>query len=372
MPGKEVSVARESSRSAQRSLKGSSQRPIVVVGTGALVRVVMRKITDDQAYHGVHVGVDAASESLSSCALAAEIPQRATLFYVPNFDDWAAAISAGPHRRERILSLTEKTLEAARLAGVEHLVVVTTAMVYGAASRQPLLDDEAPLMAPDDDGLVGDALAVERVVRHTFAQWKALVGTDDVPDLTIMRPAALVGPGVDTAVSRHFEAPRLLVLRNTAASWQFAHIEDVAGALLHSVEQSLVGPVNVGCPGTIDQVTTERLTGMRRVEVPESMAMATAEKLRQVGALPMPATDVYYVTQSWAVSSRKLRESGWRSGYANEECLDVLMEQTRGHHAVAGRRFKGKDVAALSAAGAAVALLGTAAVWRQARGGRRH
>src|SRR5699024_12303781 len=106
MPGKEVSVARESSRSAQRSLEGSSQRPIVVVGTGALVRVVMRKITDDQAYHGVHVGVDAASESLSSCALAAEIPQRSTLFYVPSFDDWSADISAGSSRSVSVSSYT--------------------------------------------------------------------------------------------------------------------------------------------------------------------------------------------------------------------------------------------------------------------------
>ena len=59
--------------------------------------------------------------------------------------------------------------------------------------------------------------------------------------------------------------------------------------------------------------------------------------------------------------------------------VDSLLERTslreqlvviRGRHAVAGRRVDRRD-AAMGAAGAAVALLGTAAVLRQARERRR-
>jgi LPXTG-motif cell wall-anchored protein len=50
----------------------------------------------------------------------------------------------------------------------------------------------------------------------------------------------------------------------------------------------------------------------------------------------------------------------------NETCLGLLLEGVRGHHAVASRRLDRKD-AALGAAGAAVALVGTAAIVRRRR-----
>ena len=50
------------------------------------------------------------------------------------------------------------------------------------------------------------------------------------PLVTVLRPAALVGQGVDTMITRHFEAPRLLTVRGAVREWQFVHIEDLASA----------------------------------------------------------------------------------------------------------------------------------------------
>ncbi len=49
--------------------------------------------------------------------------------------------------------------------------------------------------------------------------------------ITVVRPAALVGEGVDTLVTRHFEAPRLLTVKGCAQRWQFCHIDDLVSAL---------------------------------------------------------------------------------------------------------------------------------------------
>ena len=105
---------------------------------------------------------------------------------------------------------------------------------------------------------------------------------------------------------------------------------------------------------------------MRRIELPAALAFGTAERLHRVGVLPAPASDLEYVVHPWAVSSARLRAAGWRAAYDNETCLGVLLEQVRGHHAVAARRVDRKD-AALGAAGAAVALVGTAALVRRRR-----
>jgi len=65
-----------------------------------------------------------------------------------------------------------------------------------------------------------------------------------------------------------------------------------------------------------------------------------------------------------------LREVGWQPTVTNEEALQVLLEQRAGRYAVAGRRLAKKD-ATITAAGATVAVIGTAAIVRQVRKRRR-
>jgi nucleoside-diphosphate-sugar epimerase len=184
--------------------------------------------------------------------------------------------------------------------------------------------------------------------------------------VTVLRPATLVGPDVDTVVGRHFESPRLLVVRDARTVWQFCHVDDLAEAVVTAIAAELDGPLTVAADGVLQQADVERLSGMRRIELPAALAFGTAERLHRVGVLPAPATDLAYVVHPWAVSAQRLREHGWAPVYDNETCLGVLLEEVRGHHAVALRRLDRKD-AALGAAGAAVALVGTAAIVRRRR-----
>ena len=169
--------------------------------------------------------------------------------------------------------------------------------------------------------------------------------------------------------TRHFEAPRLLAVRGVETVWQFCHVEDVGTAAALAVEHRLQGPLTVGTTVPLSAEEVEKVSGMRRVEIPPGLAFGTAERLHRVGVLPMPAGDLAYVVHPWVVSSARLRELGWSPRHDGQECLAVLLEGVRGRHALVGRRVDRRD-AALGAAGAAVALVGTAAVLRQARSRR--
>ncbi len=70
------------------------------------------------------------------------------------------------------------------------------------------------------------------------------------------------------------------------------------------------------------------------------------------------------------MASDGLLAAGWEPRWSSAQCLDVVLEGVQGRLAVAGRRLGSRDAAAIGAAGAAVAFLGTAAVWRQARARR--
>jgi nucleoside-diphosphate-sugar epimerase len=233
-------------------------------------------------------------------------------------------------------------------------------MVLGAVADHPVpLPDDAPVQAVPDAGVVGDLLEVEQVLARVPRTHPGLA-------VTVLRPATIVGPGIDTLVSRHFEAPRLLVVHDVRTVWQFCHVDDLAEAVVTAVTAGLDGPLTVAAEGVLEQADVERLSGMRRVELPAALAFGTAERLHRVGVLPAPATELAYVVHPWAVSAQRLRERGWVPVHDNETCLGVLLEQVRGHHAVGSRRLDRKD-AALGAAGAAVALVGTAAIVRRRR-----
>ncbi|SDT63010.1 Nucleoside-diphosphate-sugar epimerase [Streptomyces sp. TLI_053] len=260
----------------------------------------------------------------------------------------------------------QTVLTAAAAAGVHRVVLCTSAMVYGALpdNEVPLAED-SELRATEEASLVGDLLEIERLARRAPRAHPGL-------QVTVLRPAVVVGPGVDTVLTRHFEAPRLLVVAGSRPCWQFCHVDDLAAALEYAALGLVEGEVTVGCDGWLEQEDVERLSGIRRMELPASLALGTAARLHRLGLTPAPAGDLAYTMYPWVVSGSRLHEAGWRPTHTNEEVLAELLAQVSGKHAVAGRRLGGKEAAtSLGAAGATVALVGTAALVRRARKRRR-
>jgi nucleoside-diphosphate-sugar epimerase len=259
---------------------------------------------------------------------------------------------------------TQTVLTAAAAAGVRRVVLCTSAMVYGALPQNAVpLDEDAELQAVPDGALIGDLIEIERLAAQAPRTHRGL-------EVTVVRPAAVVGPGVDSLLTRHFESPRLLVVRGTTPKWQFCHVDDLATAVTLAALGRVTGAVTVGCDGWLEQAEVEMISGMRRIELPSSVALATAGRLHRLGVIPAPASDLQYVMHPWVVPSTRLRKAGWRPTYDNPTALGVLLEQVSGHHALAARRVGRRD-ATIGAAGAAVAVVGTAALVRRARRKRR-
>ncbi len=127
-------------------------------------------------------------------------------------------------RRAANVRGTANVLEAASAVGVRHVTLVTSAMVYGANADNPVpLSEDAPLRAERDDSLVGDFVEVER-------QAESHRHTDPAVRVAVLRPATLCGPGADSVLTRHFESPRLLVVRGSSPLWQFCHVADSRSA----------------------------------------------------------------------------------------------------------------------------------------------
>jgi nucleoside-diphosphate-sugar epimerase len=260
----------------------------------------------------------------------------------------------------------QTVLTAAAAGRVGRVLLVTSAMVYGARpDNQVPLPEQAPLAADADSSVAGDLLEVEQLARRSP---RANPGMS----VTVVRPAALVGEpphAVDTLVTRHFEAPRLLTVKGCAPRWQFCHVDDLTSAIEFAVAGGVDGDFAVGCDGWLEQEQVEQISALKSIELPARLTFGTAQRLHRVGVTPAPAMDLQYVVYPWVVDCAALRAAGWRPGFGNEAVLRVLLEQRKGRHAVAGRRIARKEatITAAGAAGATVAVIGAAAIVRRAR-----
>jgi nucleoside-diphosphate-sugar epimerase len=248
-------------------------------------------------------------------------------------------------------------LDAAGRAQVPRVVLCSSAMVYGADEANPLpLEEDGPLRAAPERGLVAELMEIEHLARTARP--------GGAPALTVLRPAMLVGGGTDTVLTRHFEATRLLHLQGVRPAWQFCHVDDLLAALEYAALGKVSGAVTVGCEGWLEQADVELIAGIRRVTLPASLAFVAAERLGRFGAGAAPASELRYVAYPWVVSSDRLRTAGWRPAHDNVSALQAMLGDL-------GARNTPGHRASLGAAGAAVAMMGTAAILRQARR-RRH
>ena len=272
-----------------------------------------------------------------------------------------------PQVERRALNVrgTTVALTAAAAAGVKRVVLSTSAMVYGSQTpHDGPLGDDAEVLADADDSVLGDLVEIEAVVERARRAHPWL-------EISVLRPAPLVGPGIDSVVTRHFEAPRLLVLRGSAPLWQFCHVEDLVSAL----ERAALGPyltsANVAGDGWLSQDDVERVSGLRRIELPASVAISTAERLHRIGVTPAASSELSFLVHPLVVTCEALAGAGWTPGFDNESSLRVLLEESAKHTALGTRRLDRKDATRAAAASATVALVGTAALVRRARKRRR-
>ena len=272
--------------------------------------------------------------------------------------------AAATERRTVNVRGTDTVLTAAAAAGVTRVVLLTSAMVYGAAATNPVpLSDDAPIGAEPDLSLVGDWVEMERLAAVAARAHPSVA-------VVIVRPASVVGGGAsDALLPRLFEAPRLLAIKDVEAHWQFCHVDDLVEALVWAALGRVDGALAVGSPGWLGQEEVERISGLRSLVVPAAMAFGAAERLHRIGALPAPASELHYLAHPWVVGADRLTAAGWKAEWDNASALQAHLDELGDRAGRGLPRLQRKD-ATRAAAGATVALVGTVAIAR-ARAARR-
>jgi nucleoside-diphosphate-sugar epimerase len=217
-------------------------------------------------------------------------------------------------RRESSTESGAATLAIADRLGVEHVVFVSSAMVYGAAANNPVPLTEEATVRPDVEFVFARQLAsAEELVE----QWRTARSGRAT---CVLRPAVALsgGGGSRLATALVYGFGRRLAEADPPS--QFLHLDDLAAAVAVGIERRLDGVFNVAPDGWVPGERIRALSGERpRLPLPERLADVVAGLRWRFARGPIPPGLLPYTRQPWVVSNGRLRAEGWAPTVTNEQ-----------------------------------------------------
>lgn len=256
------------------------------------------------------------------------------------------------------VTLARRVLEAADKASVGHVVLLSSATVYGPWANNPVpLTEDAPLRPHPDLAFAVQKAEIERLA----ADWAA-----DHPGAVVarLRPATTVDDGRGGWLAESLHAAGDLPMGDDTPA-QYLHVDDLAAAVVAVWSARLAGPVNVAPDGWLTPTERRALDPLPKVRLPERVAVALAAWRWRLRLAPTPPGILAYARHPWVVANDRLTATGWSAEHANEEAYVM------GHRAsvIEGISPQRRQELALGVAGGAIvaAGIGVAALVRSRR-----
>lgn len=290
-------------RRLERDLDGVDIRAVDKVGIGAT----------DRSHTGVDIKrVDLAVDDLAAVFAGASTVVHLATVVRPDVDDPSAA--------ELELAIVRRVLDACADVEVGHVVVLSSAMVYGAWVGNPVpLTEDAPVRPNPDFAWATVRATVEQLVM----EW----GDGPGRTVSVLRPTAVVATDALGQLARVLHTARVGIAAEGDPPMQYLHVDDLAGAISTVVSRRFDGVANVAPDGWIPPDALSDLEGPTpRVRVPGWVARALAAARSRAGLSPIPPGVVPYTSHSWVVANDRLRGLGWTPSHTNEEAWVVSHE----------------------------------------------
>ena len=217
-------------------------------------------------------------------------------------------------RGESVTSGAQELLADAAALDADLLVVVSSAMVYGARPNNPVPLTEDAVLRPDPTFVYARQLAAAEDEVET---WRAAARDRRV---AMLRPAIPIAAGNTSSLARALTAGFGQRFGEADPDAQFVHHDDVAAAVQVAVERRLDGIFNVAPDGSIPGERVRALSGRRpRLPLPDRVADVVEAWSWRFQRGPIPPGLRPYTRETWVVANDKLRAEGWRPTVTNEQ-----------------------------------------------------
>ena len=219
-------------------------------------------------------------------------------------------------RRENVTDGAAVMLHDASVGGASHIVLVSSALVYGAYINNPVPLTEDAILRPDADFVYARQLAtVEAVVDR----WRREVPGRTV---TVLRPVVAMAADGTPSLAAALAAGFGQQLGADDPPAQFLHLDDLASAVVLAVDRRLDGVFNVAPDGWIAGERVRALTGARpRIRLPDRLAAILSALRWRFQRGPIPPGLRSYTREPWLVANDRLKAQGWTPTVTNEQAF---------------------------------------------------
>lgn len=242
----------------------------------------------------------------------------------------AAVVTPGKKRNaefERSVDVlgTENVARCAVEAGVEQLVVTSSGAAYGyhADTPVPVMED-APLRANASFTYADNKRQVETLLaeyRESHPELKQLV----------FRPGVVLGERTSNQITDLFRKRVMLAVRGFSTPWTFVWDEDVAGAILHGVEERSTGIYNLVGDGAVPLEEVAKMVGIPLCPLPVWLLREGIRVLSWLGATQFGPEQVDFLRYRPVLSNERLKSAfGYVPRKTSRETLEYFLEHRQG------------------------------------------
>jgi len=282
--------------------------------------------------------------------------------------DVVVHLGAGDHdlrarRRESVTEGAAVMLRDATVGGATHVVLVSSALVYGAYANNPVPLTEDAVLRPDVEFVYARQLAT---VEAMADRWRR---AEPGRTVAVLRPAVAMAADGTSSLARALAAGLGQRFGEVDPPAQFLHLDDLASAVAMAVDQRLDGVFNVAPEGWIAGERVRALTGSRpRVRLPDRVNEVLGRVRWRFQQGPIPPGLRSYTRAPWLVANDRLKAHGWRPTVTNEQAY-VEWTEARWWTMITPKRRQELSLTgmALTAAGVATIAFALVRAWRRRR-----
>ncbi|GJO00221.1 hypothetical protein NJB1907f44_06060 [Mycobacterium marinum] len=200
---------------------------------------------------------------------------------------------------------------------VRRVVLKSTSEVYGSSPHDPVVfTEDSSSRRPFREGFAKDSLDIEGYARG-LGRRRPDIG------VTILRLANMIGPAMDTTLSRYLAGPGVPTMFGRDARLQLLHEQDALGALERAALAGKGGTYNIGADGIIMLSQAIRRAGRIPLPVPGFGVWALDSLRRANRYTDINREQFAYLSYGRVMDTTRMRsELGYQPKWSTAEAFD--------------------------------------------------
>ncbi|CAN5646573.1 SDR family oxidoreductase [soil metagenome] len=200
---------------------------------------------------------------------------------------------------------------------VRRVVLKSTSEVYGSSPYDPVMfTEDSSSRRPPREGFARDSIDIEGYARGLGRRR---------PDIavTLLRLANMIGPAMDTALSRYLAGPVVPNVVGRDARLQLLHEQDALGVLERATMAGEPGTFNVGAAGIIMMSQAIRRSGRLALPLPTVGVRLVDSLLRATSGTEFNRDHLAYMSYGRVMDTTRMRtELGYETKWTTVEAFD--------------------------------------------------